>query len=263
MRVADVGGVRIAYRLEGRGPPLVLLHGAVSDSRSWRPQIEGLAGAFTVVAWDAPGSGRSPDPAPPFGTDEWAGALAGLLDALSLGPAHVVGLSWGATIALALAAARPDRVASLVLAGGYAGWKGSLPPEECAARLAMALETAALPPAELADLWLPSLVSDDAAPARVAELRAVVEDAHPEGLRLMARSLAETDLRPALGQIDVPVLLLWGGRDVRSPLAVAEALRRAMPHAELVVIPGAGHVANVERPEEFTAAVRRFCSAVR
>jgi pimeloyl-ACP methyl ester carboxylesterase len=262
MELADVGALRIAYRREGAGPPLVLLHGAISDSRSWREQIERLADTFTVVAWDAPGAGRSPDPLPPFGTDEWAGALAGLLDTLALGPAHVCGLSWGTTVALALVDRRPDLVASLVLAGAYAGWKGSLPPEECAARLAMALETAALPPAELADRWLPSVLSATADPAHVAEVRAIAEDAHPEALRLVARSMAETDLTPALGRIAVPVLLLWGEQDARSPLRIAEEMRAAIPDAELVVVPGAGHDVNVERPAEFNAAVRRFCLAV-
>ena len=261
MRELDIDGLQIAYRIAGEGPPLVLVHGAVSDSRIWRPQIEGLADAFTVVAWDAPGAGRSPDPPAPFGTDDWADALAGLLTALGLGPAHVVGLSWGGTLALALCARAPGAVASLVLAGAYAGWKGSLSEEECAARLAAALASAALPPAELADAWLPQLVTEDADPARVAELRAIVEDAHPEGLRLTAVSMAETDLNAVLPRIAVPVLLLWGERDVRSPLRIAEGMRAAIPGAELAVLPGAGHASNVERPDAFTAAVRRFCLA--
>jgi pimeloyl-ACP methyl ester carboxylesterase len=257
----DIGGLRIAYRIAGDGPPLVLVHGAVSDSRIWRPQVEGLADAFTVVAWDAPGAGRSPDPPARFGTDDWAGALAGLLRALGLGPAHVVGLSWGGTLALALYARAPEAVASLVLAGAYAGWKGSLSEEECAQRLAAALASAAMPPAELADAWLPGLVTQDADPARVAELRAVVEDSHPDGLRLVAVSMAATDLNAVLPRIAVPVLLLWGERDVRSPLRIAEGMRAAIPGAELVVLPGAGHVTSVEQPDAFTAAVRRFCLA--
>jgi pimeloyl-ACP methyl ester carboxylesterase len=259
MRVLDIDGLPIAFRMEGEGPPLVLLHGAVSDSRLWRPQVEALADAFTVIAWDAPGAGRSPDPSPPFGTDDWAGALAGLLAALGVGPAHVAGLSWGSTIALALYARRPEAVASLVLAGAYAGWKGSLPEDECTARLTASLASADLPPAELAEAWLPSLVAADARPERVAEMRAMIEDSHPEAMRLLARSMAETDLSGLLPRIAVPVLLVWGERDVRSPLNVAETMRAVIPRADLVVVPGAGHVVNLERPDEFSAAVRRFC----
>jgi len=184
-----------------------------------------------------------------------------LLAALGVGPAHVVGLSWGATIALALYARRPEAVASLVLAGAYAGWKGSLPEAERAARLAAALASADLPPTELAAAWLPSLVAADARPEPVAALRAMAEDSHPEGLRLVAHSMAETDLTALLPRIAAPVLLVWGERDARSPLHVAEAMRAAIPGAELVVVPGSGHVVNLERPDEFSAAVRRFCLA--
>ena len=263
MLVAEVDGVPIAYRRTGAGPPLVLLHGAISDSRAWRPQLEALADAFTVVAWDAPGSGSTPDPRPPYGTDEWADALAGFLDVLALGPAHVCGFSWGSTLALALVDRRPDLVATLILVGAYAGWKGSLPPEECAARLAMALESAALPPAQLADRWLPSVISEAADPARIAEVRAIAEDAHPEGLRLLARSMAATDLRAVLPRIAVPVLLVTGEHDLRSPPRIAEALRAAIPGARLVVVPGSGHEVNVERPREFDDAIRGFCAGSR
>ena len=262
MRVLDIDGLSIAFRMEGEGPPLVLLHGAVSDSRLWGPQVEALADTFTVIAWDAPGAGRSPVPPSPFGMDDWAGALEGLLAALGVGPAHVAGLSWGSTVALALYARRPEAVASLVLAGAYAGWKGSLPEPECAARLAAGLASADLPPAELAAAWLPSLVAADARPEPVAVLRAMAEDSHPEAMRLLARSMAETDLGGLLPQIEVPVLLMWGEQDTRSPLHVAEAMRASIPGAELVVVPGSGHVVNLERPDEFTAAVRRFCLAV-
>ena len=167
----------------------------------------------------------------------------------------------GQHVALALYARRPEAVASLVLAGAYAGWKGSLPEAECAARLAASLASADLPPAELAAAWLPSLVAADARPERVAEMRAMVEDSHPEAMRLLARSMAETDLSGLLPRIAVPVLLVWGERDARSPLQVAEAMRAAIPRADLVVVPGAGHVVNLERPDEFSAAVRRFCLA--
>jgi pimeloyl-ACP methyl ester carboxylesterase len=74
----------------------------------------------------------------------------------------------------------------------------------------------------------------------------------------MLRAMAECDLRDLLPRIDVPVLLLYGERDVRSPLSVAEALHASIPRSQLVVLAGAGHVANVERPAEFDAAVRAF-----
>ena len=91
MDYVDVAGLRIGFRREGAGPPLVLLHGAVCDSRIWRVELESFADVFTVVAWDAPGCGGSADPPPGFRMGDFADALAGLLDALDLGPAHVLG----------------------------------------------------------------------------------------------------------------------------------------------------------------------------
>ena len=76
-----VNGLSIAYERAGDGPALVLLHGFSLDSRSWRPQVEGLSDIFTVVAWDAPGAGKSQDPPDSFGIGDWADALAGMLDA--------------------------------------------------------------------------------------------------------------------------------------------------------------------------------------
>jgi pimeloyl-ACP methyl ester carboxylesterase len=263
MGAVEIDGLSVVYEWAGAGPPLVLLHGAISDARAWRRQLEALRDEFTIVAWDAPGAGRSAPVQQPFGMAEWADVLAGLLRALELGPAHVLGLSWGGSVALELYARHPEAVASLILADSYAGWKGSLPPDECAARLAMALETSAMPPDELAARWLPSLLSDGASPELADDVVAIIADFPPGGLRLMARAMADADLRAVLPTIRVPTLLLWGEHDVRSPLSVAEAMHAAIPGSRLVVIPDAGHESNLEQPERFNAAVRAFCGAQR
>jgi pimeloyl-ACP methyl ester carboxylesterase len=78
-------------------------------------------------------------------------------------------------------------------------------------------------------------------------------------VRVALGAIAEADLRDVLPRITVPTLLVWGELDARSPLSVAREFARAIPHANLVVIPDAGHMSNLERPEEFNAAVRAFC----
>ncbi len=88
----------------------------------------------------------------------------------------------------------------------------------------------------------------------------IVADFHPHGFRLMARSLAENDTTSLLPTIRVPTLLLWGEADQRSPIDVAERFREAIPTAELRIIPGAGHVSNMEQPDLFTSHVRQFLS---
>jgi pimeloyl-ACP methyl ester carboxylesterase len=123
---AEVKGFSIAYQRAGRGPVVVLLHGFLFDSRAWRPQLEGLSDDFTVIAWDAPGAGQSPDPPERFGITDWADCLAGLLDFAGVGSAHIVGLSWGGILAQEFYRRQPRRVRTLVLADTYAGWRGSL-----------------------------------------------------------------------------------------------------------------------------------------
>src|SRR5215211_5409638 len=110
-------GLEIAYERAGDGPPLVFVHGAASDARLWRPQVAAFADEFTVVAWDEPGAGRSSDVPAQFGLAEYAGCLAALIEAL-------------------------------VLVDTYAGWKGSLPPEEVRARVTGAYRALAVPAEE-------------------------------------------------------------------------------------------------------------------
>jgi pimeloyl-ACP methyl ester carboxylesterase len=260
--VLHIEGLEIAYEQAGEGPSLVLLHGALSNARIWRQQIAELSDEFTVVAWDAPGAGRSSDPAEPFGMVEWADVLAAFVDAGGLGRAHFVGLSFGGTLALELYRRHPDVAASLILADTYAGWKGSLSAAECAQRLAMALRASALPPRELVSQWLPQLLSGTASAELAQELASIMSEFHPVGARLMAHAMAEADLRDVLPRIQVPTLLLWGEQDERSPLSIAEHLRGAIPGAKLALIPGAGHDSNVEQPARFSAEVREFCRSV-
>ncbi len=125
MELVDVDGRRIAYHRAGAGVPLVLLHGGWSDGRAWRPQLVGLADRLDLVAWDAPGCGGSEDPPAGMAMSDYADELAKLVAALGVGRMHVCGLSWGGGLAIAVWQRHPELVHSLVLAGAYAGWKGS------------------------------------------------------------------------------------------------------------------------------------------
>ena len=98
--VIDVAGLRIGFRRAGQGPGLVLLHGAYIDSRLWQRQLDQLSDEFTVVAWDAPGCGRSSDAPPGFDEVGLAQCLAGFIDGMGLRRPHLLGLSWGAGFAL-------------------------------------------------------------------------------------------------------------------------------------------------------------------
>jgi pimeloyl-ACP methyl ester carboxylesterase len=255
VEVARAHGLEIAYQRAGQGPPLVLVHGAGIDGRMWRPQLEALADEFTVVAWDEPGAGRSGDLPGGFGLADYAHCLAAVIEALGLGRVHLAGLSWGGTVVQELYRHHPDLVATLILAGSYAGWKGSLPAEEVEARVEgvrTMLEAgerydppglfAAAPPREFA-----RLLEEMTAAARSASLWAQLS------------MMAQTDQGDLLPRITVPTLLIWGDADARAPLSVAHQFAKAIPNAELKLIPDAGHMSNLEQPGLFNDAVRNFC----
>jgi pimeloyl-ACP methyl ester carboxylesterase len=262
VEIVRTNGLEIAYERVGEGPPLVLVHGGTTDSRMWRPQLAELADDFTVVAWDEPGAGRSSDVPPDFGLVDYANCLAALLEALELGPAQVAGISWGGTVALELYRQHPGLAATLILIDTYAGWKGSLPEAEVLARVAGVVHALEAPPKEGADP-LPGWFAGDPPAEFVPLLDEMATDVRPESVRTAMLVMAEADQRDVLPTIAVPTLLLWGELDVRSPFTIARQFEQAIPDTELVVIPGAGHVSNLERPEQLNRALREFCSAHR
>jgi pimeloyl-ACP methyl ester carboxylesterase len=260
VEVVRTNGLEIVYERVGEGPPLVFVHGAAEDGRSWQPQLAALADEFTVVAWDEPGAGRSSDVPADFGLADYAGCLAALIEALALGPAHVAGISWGGTVVQELYRHHPEHVATLVLIDTYAGWKGSLPDEEVRARVAGARQMLAKP-AEEFDPTFSGLFAGDPPTEFLPLLEEIAAAVRPESLKTQLLVMAEGDQRDLLPCIAVPTLLVWGELDERSPLSVARQFEQAIPDTKLVVIPCCGHVSNLEQPEQFNEAVREFCRA--
>ncbi|SDJ37197.1 Pimeloyl-ACP methyl ester carboxylesterase [Actinokineospora alba] len=251
-----INGVAVGVEVAGTGPPLVLLHGILQDSRSWRPQLADLRDEFTVVAWDAPGCGQSADPPSTWRLAEYADCLGAVIAALELDDPVLVGLSWGGALAIEFHHRHPGVASALVLASAYAGWAGSLPPEVCAERLASCLAQSELAPESFVPDWLPGLLTTD---TFADEVTAMMSDFHPSGFRTMAHAMAEADLRPVLPTIDVPVLLLYGDDDKRAPAdTVGAALAAPIRDSRMVVIPGTGHLCNLEQSERFNDAIRNL-----
>jgi pimeloyl-ACP methyl ester carboxylesterase len=254
----EVDGLLVSFERAGSGPAVVFLHGYVGDgSATWGDQLEGLADEFTVVAWDAPGAGRSADPPESFGMAGYADAVTGFVATLGLDRPHLVGLSFGGALALAVAARHPGLASSVVVVSGYAGWGGSLPPDVAEQRLTQALTLSQLPPSDLVDTLLPTMFASAPSPEAVDRFAASLRAFHPVGFRAMARASAE-DLRAGLPAVDVPTLLVYGDRDTRAPMPVAEHLHAAVVGSTLVVLPGLGHVCNLEAPERFNDILRAW-----
>jgi len=262
MEHVDVGGIQIAYTHTGSGPPVVMLHGAPADSRTWQWMLPDLSRDHTVVAWDAPGFGESSTIDERWRAPQFADALAAFIAALGLERPHLVGHSFGTMVALSLFERHPKVPASLVLVGGYAGWAGSLPPDEVSRRLKMFVGMA-----DLGDSFdpksYPGLFSDLIPADRDTALATMMrENIRPATVRAAGHIGAETDLRPMLPTVDVPTLILHGAADARSPLSNAEALHAAISTSQLVVLPKLGHACVVEDPEACAAEIRRFVKSV-
>lgn len=257
LSAVEVSGLRLAYRRAGAGEPLVLLHGAFADSREWTAQLAGLSDALDVVAPDFPGCGGSSDPPGPLSLPEYADLLAGFIGALGLDRPHLGGLSLGSMCALALYREHPEVPRSLVLLSAYAGWAGSLPPEEVARRKAWVAEIAGRPVETWGPDFLRSVHGPDAPPAVVDADMAMLRDVRPAFWRA-SEAFLDADLSDVLGSVAVPTLLLYGELDRRSPPAVARELHARIPGARLVFVPGAGHGVTAEAPAAVNAAIRQF-----
>ena len=144
------------------------------------------------------------------------------------------------------------------MAGGYAGWAGSLPAEEVRARLELALRQADELPTAITSASVPGLFSTKLRAEQLEELAAIMSEVRPAGMRTMARAFAEADLQDVLASIALPALLLYGDADQRASRAVWEPLHAKIPTSMLVLLPGSGHDLALEAPEAFNAEVRRF-----
>ncbi|MEV0399165.1 alpha/beta fold hydrolase [Actinoallomurus sp. NPDC050550] len=229
--------------------PILLLHSLGLDHTMWRSCAPYLAAGRRLIIVDLPDHGRSP-----AGADTGAGLLA-LLDAAGAARAHAVGVSLGGNEALALAARAPERVRSVTASGSFA----FLDDTERVARLEATVTRAAeLGMAAFADAYIAGTLDAEAREKDGHRLREVLAGTPPEAYAAAARRCFATDLRPLLPAVRCPVLLLVGEHDTRTPRSSAEGIAAGLTHAEIQEIPGAGHLANVDEPRRFTAALQTF-----
>lgn len=236
----------------------MLLHGLGGSRTAWEPQLTSLAGAgYRAAAWDMPGYGASRPP------DEWtfralASACTEWIDVLG-GPAHVVGLSMGGMIALHLALASPASVRSLVLcdtspAFGFDGTTSA--GEWIEARLAP-IRSGATPETMATGVFDAIMAPESAATARLGA-RAAMARVDRSAFEGAVRCLPTHDVRDRLVEIAVPTLVVVGELDRETPPPYARHLADHIAGSTYVEIPGSGHISNLERPDEFDAALLAF-----
>lgn len=253
---------RVYFERSGSGPALLCLHGIGSTSRAFRQQLAGLSDTCTVVAWDAPGYGRSDDPGEGFTLEDQADRAAALLDELEIDAAHVLGHSMGGVVAQLVYHRHPRKVRSLILSDTNAGG-GAAPEPERSERVRRRLEMIdTLTPRQLAEKRAPEVLRTGAPPELLAEVTDIMAEIRPAGYRAAAIGLGSTDLTGQLACIKVPTLVIHGAEDTVVPPAVGRALAAAIAGAQFVLVDEAGHLSNQEQPATYNAALRAFVTHV-
>jgi len=242
----------------GSGPALLLLHGIGGSADSFAPQFDELSSSLRLLAWDAPGYGRSEDPGRPFDLDDYADAAADVIrDRCGDAGAHVLGMSWGGVIATRLAMRHPGLVRSLLLGSSTVG---SGADDDAAARMLARAATLEQEGSEaFAAERAPRLLSGTADDELTAKATAIMASSiRLPGYGYAAESMAATDHTADLPKIDIPTLVLGGDEDGVTGVPASQVLAGGIPGAVFVTIRGAGHLANQERPEAFNAWVESF-----
>lgn len=248
------GTIKTAYLAAGSGQPVVLLHGALAAGITWYPVIGPLAVHFRVIAPDIVGYGQSDKPSGRYDRPYYCAWLADFLGALGVEETHVVGHSQGGAIALQFALDHPARVDRLVLVDS-AGLGDGVPLGVIFAMLCYSLF-----PSRATALWLSryAMRNPQSIDPALGDYMLQVTKVSG-GRRSLLRSRTHTRI-PAgqLGQITQQALIIWGRDDRFLPMAQGAAAAEAMPHAELHVIPKAGHVPFFDQPQAFTDVLIRF-----
>ena len=252
---------KLAYREEGFGPVLFLLHGMNGSSKSWKHLFKTLSSAFRVIAWDAPSFGSSDC----FGNTilDYKNAAKTLLDKLSIKETLVIGHSMGGIIAVQLAADDNIEISGLVLSSSHLGFampKGEDLMPRYAERLKyfdnrVAPKSYSLDRAKLSTpKGTPDII--------IKFLANVSQDLRIESIRDGGRMSQETDNRKICSNINIPVLILSGGQDTVISTEMHASLIAALPGATEVVFPKAGHASYAEYPDQFILQVTEFAKKV-
>lgn len=272
----DGGGVRAREAAGSERPPLLLMHGFAASVFTWRAVMPALARGGTVVAYDRPAFGRTSRPLPgewepgswpqgtPYGPEAQAEIAVGLMDALGMGTAVLVGNSMGGAVAALTAVRHPERVAGLVLVdaailrGGPPSWTRRLI-DNAPFRATGPTLLRAFPPAVAPGLRYlyhdPGLVTPDVVEGYLNPLR------HPRAeaaLYELARAGGSSDLADEMMSLSVPTLVMGGRHDPLVTPAHNRSLAERIPDAELRIIEQCGHMPQEERPERFVELLDEF-----
>jgi len=277
MSTARVGSVDLYHEEHGSGDPLLLIMGLAADSTAWMFQLPAFAPRYRTIIFDNRGVGRSSKPPGPYTIHEMADDAAGLLDALDVARAHVVGVSMGGMIAQELALRHPKRVRGLVLACTYPEPDADIERQRefsitqlggsVSADGELQIDVAALDPMLFFQHLLPRVFNQAFIDAELPKLLQLFGGALQFGFSMEAilgqvEAVMGHRATARLHEIKAPTLVITGDADLLIPPGNSDVIARNIPNAKLVKVPGGSHGFNFETPDLFNREVVDFLATV-
>ena len=244
------------YEIQGNGPPLVFIHGLGSSTRDWEHQVTEFSKRFKVITFDLRGHGQSDKPSGPYSLPMFAADTAGLLRALDVETAHIVGLSLGGAVAFQLAVDYPSLVKTLTIVNSAPTMGGNTADVKQEIRRRVEIVQQQGMRAMGHDLSKNLFPKESQAAVRETFVERWAENGTKPYIASLL-SMSGWSVVDKLGSIRCPALIIAADKDY-SPVAVKEAYVKLMPDAHLVVIPDAHHATPIEEPERFDAVLAPF-----
>jgi len=260
-----VGDIKIYYETQGNGEPLVMISGCGADSSAWFNQVPHLSLKYHVITFDNRGTGRSDKPDIPYTMEMMAADVAGLLDSIGIGAAHILGYSMGGVIAQEFALTYPERTLTLILScASPAGAPDVILPEPQILALMFDPETITrLTPLEWSGKLLGCMCSQeflDRHPHLVNEVVAMQSE-HPTPLHCIMRqveAMLTAHTYDRLPKIKAPTLVIGGTADRVNPCQNLRLLASRIPNSELVILENLGHGMFIEGADETNRVILTF-----
>jgi pimeloyl-ACP methyl ester carboxylesterase len=259
MPFADVNGQRLHYEdTGGDGPAVVFSHGLFMDETMFDPQVAALRDRYRCIAWDERGHGQTGDTTEPFTYWDSAEDLAALLASLGVERAVLAGMSQGGFLSLRCALRHPELVRALILIDTQAGVED---PDRLPGYQVMVDNWVANGPDQPTLDIIAGLILGEGYPA--AEWQEKWTRQSNENLVTVFTTLVtREDLHDRLAEIDVPALVIHGEADASIGLEIGRNLADGLADAEFVIVPGAGHAANLTHPELVNPQIERFLASL-
>ena len=254
-KYVDVDGLRTHYEEAGSGPTIVCIHAACQDTLMYRQVLDGLSDSYRIISIDAPGHGKSAEPAtgPLNHISDFAAFYEKFMAALDIEDPIIVGCSMGGNMVLELGARRPEFYKGIVSCEG-ADYTPTVSP--------FFLEILEINGPQILECWSQSLTGYRTPPDRAREVVWQITRCRPEYAVGDLTGYAGFDKRDVVGSIKCPVVLLRGDADWLVSQEMVEATSSRIPGSRVEVLMGTGHYPMIENPVEFNASIRAFAESV-